>query len=295
MPTQVDNRARYVQSSVLLPKHCIPAMKPKQIPSSGSSHRWRFPQTEASLRRLARRWTWWRRTWHRHAQLTAAGRGEGGAWRSPWRISSVWHPGARPTSAIWTPAASALHQSTARWLYGFMDYKRERERERERERDGVQPFWILRRASYWVFLLLFSSLCWRELKSSFGTLAGAWKLIMHTAMNYRRHAHGACCMRLYMREISGHTLPRRWSIRSKSREMTTMTEQTEATIHVGVYSSVISGTTLASAPPPPPAMVLKNVKRACWVGLQQSCLLLGLFIMALYMVQHSFSAVVRQR
>jgi hypothetical protein len=46
-------------------------------------------------------------------------------------------------------------------------------------------------------------------------------------------------------------------MRSKSREMTTMTEQTEATIHVGVYSSVIAAaaTPPASAAAAPTAMV----------------------------------------
>ena len=53
------------------------------------------------------------------------------------------------------------------------------------------------------------------------------------------------------------TLPRRWSIRSKSREMATMAEQTEATIHVGVYSSVISVTPPPAASPPPPAMMIQ--------------------------------------
>ena len=36
------------------------------------------------------------------------------------------------------------------------------------------------------------------------------------------------------------TLPRRWSARSKRREMRTMAEHTDATIHVGVCSSVAS-------------------------------------------------------
>lgn len=53
-----------------------------------------------------------------------------------------------------------------------------------------------------------------------------------------------------------YTLPRRWSRRSKSSEMMTMTKQTAETIHVGVCSSVIAGASPppAAAFPPPPAM-----------------------------------------
>ena len=99
--------------------------------------------------------------------------------------------------------------------------------------------------------------------------------------------------------LAGRTLPRRWSIRSKSKEITTMTEQTEATIHVGVYSSVISGTTAPASAPPPPAM---DNAQECqkglpgWVSCSKVASCWGLFIVAPYITWYeSFSAVGRQR
>lgn len=47
-------------------------------------------------------------------------------------------------------------------------------------------------------------------------------------------------------ENKQHALPRKWMNRSTAREMTTITLQTTATTHVGVYSKVV----------PPSAIVL---------------------------------------
>jgi hypothetical protein len=108
-----------------------------------------------------------------------------------------------------------------------------------------QPFLTLRRALYNGFrqLLLNENLKWFSATTDRGDQS---RVVLSQRGDTPCTANRGRC-----------TLSWRWNMRSKSKEMTTMTEQTPATIHIGVCSSVISSD-VPQAVASPPAMANKG-------------------------------------